>query len=161
MTAMLTVSIWHNVTRDPEGRHACFGGFTPGVQMVQVFTYDTRATGRSPAGIAEDAFAAFHDAPAPTRPRHWPALPAAAPAVTVVPGKGDALPQVVLHPPKRHVAFDAVVTGSDPGRAVPGWTVVGYEVGAAARGPCLAGCGGPCPAPPLAAGGVRPVLSGR
>lgn len=60
---MLTVSIWHSVARDPEGRHACFGEFTPGDQMVQVFTYDTRATGRSPAGIAEDAFAAFHDAP--------------------------------------------------------------------------------------------------
>ena len=45
MTAMLTVSIWHNVTRDPEGRHAGFGGFTPGDQMVKVFTYDTPATG--------------------------------------------------------------------------------------------------------------------
>ncbi len=54
---MLTVSIWHHVTRDPEGRHAGFGGFTPGDQMVTVFTYDT------PAGIAEDAFAAFNDAP--------------------------------------------------------------------------------------------------
>jgi hypothetical protein len=63
MTAMLTVSIWHNVTRDPEGRHAGFGGFTPGDQMVKVFTYDTPATGLSPAGIAEDAFAAFNDAP--------------------------------------------------------------------------------------------------
>ena len=59
MTAMLTVSIWHNVTRDPEGRHAGFGGFTPGDQMVKVFTYDTPATGLSPAGIAEDAFAAY------------------------------------------------------------------------------------------------------
>jgi hypothetical protein len=63
MTAMLTISIWHNVTRDPEGRHAGFGGFTPGDQMVKVFTYDTPATGRSPAGIAEDAFAALNDAP--------------------------------------------------------------------------------------------------
>jgi hypothetical protein len=60
---MLTVSIWHNVTRDPEGRHAGFSGFTPGDQMVKVFTYDTPATGRSPVGIAEDAFAAFNDAP--------------------------------------------------------------------------------------------------
>jgi hypothetical protein len=40
MTAVLTVSIWHNVTRDPQGRHAGFGGFTPGDQMVKVFTYD-------------------------------------------------------------------------------------------------------------------------
>ena len=28
MTATLTVSIWHNVTHDPTGRHAGFGGFT-------------------------------------------------------------------------------------------------------------------------------------
>ena len=28
-TAKLTVSIWHNVTRDPEGRHTGFSGFTP------------------------------------------------------------------------------------------------------------------------------------
>ena len=62
-TARLTVSIWHNVTRDPEGRHTGFGGFTPGDQMVKVFTYDTPAGGRSPADIAEDAFAAFNDAP--------------------------------------------------------------------------------------------------
>jgi hypothetical protein len=63
MTAILTVSIWHNVTRDPEGRHTGFGGFTPGDQMVKVFTYDPPAGGCSPAGIAEDAFAAFNDAP--------------------------------------------------------------------------------------------------
>jgi hypothetical protein len=62
MTAMLTVSIWHNVTRDAEGRHTGFGGFAPGDHMVKVFTYDTPASGRSPAGIAEDAFA-FNDAP--------------------------------------------------------------------------------------------------
>jgi len=60
MTIMLTVSIWHNVTRDPGGRHAGFAGFTPGDQMVKVFTYDTPVGGRSPAaGIAEDAFAAY------------------------------------------------------------------------------------------------------
>jgi hypothetical protein len=62
-TAMLTISIWHNVTRDPEGPHTGFSGFTPGDQMVKVFTYDTPASGRSPQEIAEDAFAAFNDAP--------------------------------------------------------------------------------------------------
>ena len=60
---MLTVSIWHNVTCDPDGWHTGFGGFTSGDQMVKVFTYDTPAGGRSPAEIAEDAFAAFNDAP--------------------------------------------------------------------------------------------------
>ena len=48
MTIMLTVSIWHNVTRDPAGRPSGFAGFTPGDQMVKVFTYDTPAGGRSP-----------------------------------------------------------------------------------------------------------------
>ena len=72
MTGVLTVSIWHNVTSDAEGRHTGFGGFTPDDQMVKVFTYDTPASGRSPAGIAEDAFAAFNDAPSPRRPRPWP-----------------------------------------------------------------------------------------
>jgi hypothetical protein len=51
-----------HITRDPEGWHTGFGGFTPGNQMVKVFTYDTPATGRSPQDIAEDAFAAFNDA---------------------------------------------------------------------------------------------------
>jgi hypothetical protein len=55
MTAILTVSNWHNVTRDAGGRHAGFGGFTPGDQMVKVFTYDTPATGRSAPSSDEDA----------------------------------------------------------------------------------------------------------
>ncbi len=61
--ASITVSIWHNVTRDDTGRHTGCHGFTPGDQMVKVFTYDTPAQGRSPAEIAEAAFAAFNDAP--------------------------------------------------------------------------------------------------
>jgi hypothetical protein len=63
MTGMITVSIWHNVTRDHCGRHTGYDGFTPGDQMVKVFTYDTPAHGRSPAGIAATAFATFNDAP--------------------------------------------------------------------------------------------------
>ena len=50
MTAVLTVSIWRNVTRDAEGRRSGFGGFTPGDQMVKVFTYDTPAGGRRRRG---------------------------------------------------------------------------------------------------------------
>lgn len=63
MTAMLTVSIWHKVTRDPQGRHTGFGGFTPGDQMVKVFTYQAEPRGRPPGEIAEHAFAAFNGAP--------------------------------------------------------------------------------------------------
>jgi len=61
MTSTITVSIWHNVTRDPQGRHAGCSGFTPGDQMVRVFAYQTDPRGRGPAQIAEDA--AFNDAP--------------------------------------------------------------------------------------------------
>jgi hypothetical protein len=63
MNGTITVSIWHNVTRDDAGRHTGYDGFTPGDRMVRVFTYDAPARGRSPARIAEDAFAAFNDAP--------------------------------------------------------------------------------------------------
>jgi hypothetical protein len=40
--------------------------------MVKVFTYDTPAGGRSPADIAEDAFAAFNDAPRSEEAAAWP-----------------------------------------------------------------------------------------
>jgi len=61
--ATVTVSVWHNVTRDSAGRRTGYFGFTPGDLMVKVFTYDTRIRGRHPEDIAEDAFAAFNDFP--------------------------------------------------------------------------------------------------
>ena len=64
MTAVLTVSIWHNVPRDPQGRHAGFGGFTPGDQMVKVFTYDLPPGGSHDlTAITENAFAIGNGAP--------------------------------------------------------------------------------------------------
>ena len=42
------ITVVGNVTRDPEGRHTGFSGFTPGDQMVKVFTCNTPASGRSP-----------------------------------------------------------------------------------------------------------------
>ena len=62
--ATVTVSVWHNVTRDSAGRPTGYFGFTAGDQMVKVFTYYTQARGRHPEDIAEDAFAAFNDHPA-------------------------------------------------------------------------------------------------
>jgi len=61
--ATVTVSVWHNVTRDSAGRPTGYFGFTPGDLMVKVFTYDTRIRGRYLEDIAEDAFAAFNDFP--------------------------------------------------------------------------------------------------
>jgi hypothetical protein len=63
MTGMITVTIWHNVTRDAAGRHTGPPGFTPGDQMVKVFTYQAGSRGRPPREIAEHAFAAFNGAP--------------------------------------------------------------------------------------------------
>jgi hypothetical protein len=63
MTGMITVTIWHNVTRDAAGRHTGPLGFTPGDQMVKVFTYQAEPRGRPPWEIAEHAFAAFNGAP--------------------------------------------------------------------------------------------------
>ncbi len=61
--ATVTVSVWHNVTRDSAGHPTGYFGFTPGDLMVKVFTYDTRIRGRHLEGIAEDAFAALNDFP--------------------------------------------------------------------------------------------------
>ncbi len=63
MTGLIKISIWHNVTRDGAERHTGPLGFNPGDQMVKVFTYTARARGRTPGAIAEDAFAAFNNAP--------------------------------------------------------------------------------------------------
>ena len=60
--ATVTVSVWHNVTRDSAGHPTGYFGFTPGDLMVKVFTYGTRVRGRHPEVIAEDAFA-FNDFP--------------------------------------------------------------------------------------------------
>ena len=49
MTGMITVTIWHNVTHDDAGRRTGPLGFTPGDQMVKVFTYQAEPRGRAPA----------------------------------------------------------------------------------------------------------------
>ena len=55
---MITVTIWHNVAHDAEGRHtAMAGGYQPGHPMVRVFAYQAGPAGRAPEVIAEEAFA--------------------------------------------------------------------------------------------------------
>ncbi len=86
MTGMITVTIWHNVTHDAAGRHTGPLGFTPGDQMVKVFTYQAEPCGRPPGEIAEHASAAFNGAPCRPRTRlagprrAWPGWGAALPA---------------------------------------------------------------------------------
>ena len=55
---MITLTIWHNVATDAQGRHAgMLDGYQPGNPMVLVFAYQADPAGRSPEAIAEEAFA--------------------------------------------------------------------------------------------------------
>ena len=55
---MITVTIFHNVARDGEGRPTgMLDGYQPGDQVVRVFTYRADPAGRDPEEIAEEAFA--------------------------------------------------------------------------------------------------------
>lgn len=61
--AVLTVSIWHNITRDADGRSTGYDGYRAGDEMARVFTYDIPADGRDLARIAEDTYAIGNAAP--------------------------------------------------------------------------------------------------
>jgi hypothetical protein len=59
----ITVTIWHNVAFDDQGRHAAvLDGYQPGDPVVRVFTYQA-SPGRSPEEIADEAFGIFNDHP--------------------------------------------------------------------------------------------------
>jgi hypothetical protein len=58
-TAGITVTIWHNVAFDDQGRHtAMLDGYQPGDPMVRVFAYQT-APGRPADEVADEAFDIF------------------------------------------------------------------------------------------------------
>jgi hypothetical protein len=62
--AGITVTIWHNVAFDGQGRHtAMLDGYQPGDPVVRVFAYQA-SPGRAAEEIAEEAFAIFNDHPA-------------------------------------------------------------------------------------------------
>jgi hypothetical protein len=53
---MITVTIWHNVATDQDGRHTgMLDGYQPGDPMVRVFTYQADPAG-TPEEIAAEAF---------------------------------------------------------------------------------------------------------
>ena len=55
--AVITVTIWHNVASDDQGRHtAMLDGYQPGDPVVRVFAYQA-SPGRPAEEIAEEAFA--------------------------------------------------------------------------------------------------------
>ncbi len=57
--AEITVTIWHNVAFDGQGRHtAMLDGYEPGDPVVRVFAYQT-SPGRPAEEIAEEAFAIY------------------------------------------------------------------------------------------------------
>ena len=54
---MITVTIWHNVALDAEGRHtAMLDGYQPGDPVVAVFTYQADPAGRTAEQIADEAY---------------------------------------------------------------------------------------------------------
>ena len=58
-SARITVTIWHNVAFDDQGRHtAMLDGYQPGDPVVRVFAYEADP-GRSAEEIADEAFAIF------------------------------------------------------------------------------------------------------
>ena len=58
--AKITVTIWHNVAFDGQGRHvAMLDGYQPGDPMVRVFAYQADPAGRTPEQVAEEAFAIY------------------------------------------------------------------------------------------------------
>jgi hypothetical protein len=57
---MITLTIWHNVAHDAEGRHtAMLDGYQPGDPVVAVFTYQADPAGRTAEQIADEAFDIF------------------------------------------------------------------------------------------------------
>ena len=61
---MITVTIWHNVAHDAQGRHtAMLDGYQPGDPVVAVFTYQADPAGRTAEQIADEAFDIFNDHP--------------------------------------------------------------------------------------------------
>ncbi len=62
---MITITIFHNVARDGDGRPTgMLDGYRPGDAMVRVFTYQADPAGRDPEQIAEEAFAICNGHPA-------------------------------------------------------------------------------------------------
>ena len=55
---MITVTIFHNVARDGQGRPTgMLDGYHPGDPVVRVFTYQADPAGRDPEQIAEEPYA--------------------------------------------------------------------------------------------------------
>jgi hypothetical protein len=65
---MITVTIWHNVAVDGQGRPTgMLEGYQPGDPVVRVFTYQADPAGRTPEQIAEEAFAIGNGHPGDAR----------------------------------------------------------------------------------------------
>jgi hypothetical protein len=102
---MITVTIWHNVATDQDGRHTgMLDGYQPGDPMVRVFTYQADPAG-TPEEIAAEAFGIFNGHPRDahgadlTRRYYQRRLRSLS-----FPGNRAVLPEVVLYAPDRRVA---------------------------------------------------------
>jgi len=57
---MITITIFHNVARDGDGRPTgMLDGYQTGDPVVRVFTYQADPAGRDPEQLAEEAFAIY------------------------------------------------------------------------------------------------------
>ena len=60
----ITVTIWHNVALDGQGRlTAMLDGYQPGDPVVRVFTYEADPAGRTAEEIADEAYDTFNGHP--------------------------------------------------------------------------------------------------
>ena len=120
--AKITVTIWHNVAFDGQGRHtAMLDGYQPGDPVVAVFAY--QADPAAAGGRHRRRGVRYLQRPPQgrRRSRAGPRLLRAQAAVAVVPRKDTVLPEVMLRPPQSHVVGMAVDWLPGYGQQGHGW----------------------------------------
>ena len=139
----ITVTVWHNVALDGQGRPTgMLEGYQPGDPVVRVFTYQAAPAG-SPEQIAEEAFAICNDHPRDAR--------------------GADLARRYYQRGLRSLSVGDVVAAGEAGLAVGrvGWTLVRGGLNEVR----MSGCGTrplPAPSPDEGTPGESPVdSSGR
>lgn len=61
---MITITVFHNVARDGDGRPTgMLDGYQPGDPVVAVFTYQADPAGRPAEQVHDEAFEIFNDHP--------------------------------------------------------------------------------------------------
>jgi hypothetical protein len=138
---MITVTVFHNVARDGQGRPTgMLDGYQPCDPIVRVFTYQADPAGRDGADRRGGVRHLQRPPPRHRRRRTGPPLLPTRAAVTVVPRKDAVLPEVMLRPPESRVVRMAVdwLPGYEASRVMAG---LHGQVGAGMSRGMLAGTG--------------------